>query len=302
MPERIIVATDGGAASHTALRWAAERAVTRPVLITAVSVEETDWLPVGADATPYRRAYLGALDTARIIIETASPGTGVERVLLQGSPEDALAKASESADLLVIGSKHASALANAFHSTLSLQLASRTRCAMVVVPVEWRADGGVDGEIVVALDTDESSADAVDRAAEEAEILGCRLHIVHSWSIPTTVTIGEFISPESYDSLRAAHHEVLMDAVQRARAEHPTLHVSQTLQVGDPAALVGHIAAHARLLVVGTHHRGLVGSLVLGSVSHDLLVAMPCPIMVVPGDPTHRGTLDPVVAGAQAGR
>jgi nucleotide-binding universal stress UspA family protein len=55
----------------------------------------------------------------------------------------------------------------------------------------------------------------------------------------------------------------------------------QLVQGAAAPALVA-AAATAALLVVGTHGRGAVAGLILGSVSHDVLLNMPCPVIVIP--------------------
>jgi nucleotide-binding universal stress UspA family protein len=46
--------------------------------------------------------------------------------------------------------------------------------------------------------------------------------------------------------------------------------------------------------VVGSHGRTALGGILLGSVSRDILVALPCPVAVVPG------TSEPLTAQSDA--
>jgi nucleotide-binding universal stress UspA family protein len=78
------------------------------------------------------------------------------------------------------------------------------------------------------------------------------------------------------------HAEVLAQSVERVRAEHSTVVVRDTLEHGPAALALTDAAEHAEMVVVGTHRRGMIPGLLLGSVAHDLLISLPCPVVVVP--------------------
>jgi len=73
--------------------------------------------------------------------------------------------------------------------------------------------------------------------------------------------------------------------VQRARAGGAN--AAGLTWDGDPGEAIVEAAAaeHADLIVVGTHERGTVGRLFLGSVSDHVVRHAGCPVMVV--RPTH---------------
>lgn len=52
---------------------------------------------------------------------------------------------------------------------------------------------------------------------------------------------------------------------------------------GSPGSTICTVAAeeHADLIVVGSHGSGVITSVLLGSVSHDVLHHAPCPVLVV---------------------
>jgi len=97
-----------------------------------------------------------------------------------------------------------------------------------------------------------------------------------------------------FDALRDANAEALATAAQRVRDNHPGLEVVEILETGPAAPVLVEAASQAELLVVGTHGRGSVGSLILGSVSHDVLLNLPCPVAVIPRRPPTAPETHPV--------
>ena len=117
---------------------------------------------------------------------------------------------------------------------------------------------------------------------------------MHAWSIPATLGV-DYGAAVPFDALIEAHEDILGRALARVRADHPAIDASGTLVQGAAAPALVEAAGHAALLVVGTHGRGAVAGLILGSVSHDVLLNMPCPVIVVPRS---RHTIEPQRPGA----
>jgi nucleotide-binding universal stress UspA family protein len=284
--ERIVVASDGGAASHTALDWVVDRGSRSPIEVEVVTVEETEWLPVGGDESEFRRKYIDILDEAGKHLANRPGVSLVAKTMLSGRPAEELAKVARLADELVIGSKLTGAAVGARRGTLALHLAPRTPCRLTVVPQNWAPRGG---PIVVGVEDDESSTTAIEEAATEADRTGRALVLVHAWSLPAPFSIVEGLLNTTYPTLEAVHQQILDVAIARGKLIAPRSEISQVLKFGPPTEVLLEAAEHASLLVVGSHGRGMIGSLILGSVSHRALVAAPCPVAVVPPIPQHRG-------------
>ena len=121
--------------------------------------------------------------------------------------------------------------------------------------------------ILLATDASRASEAAEEQAIELAARLGSRLVVVSAIS-------G---SPE----IRASRLLAVEGVVQRARAGGAEA-VGLTWD-GDAGESIVEAAAaeHADLIVVGTHERGAVGRLFLGSVSDHVVRHAGCPVMVV---------------------
>jgi nucleotide-binding universal stress UspA family protein len=125
--------------------------------------------------------------------------------------------------------------------------------------------------IVLATDVSRASQAAEEQAIELAARLGSRLVVISAVS-------G---SPE----VRSDRQIAVEGVVQRARAGGANA-VGLTWDGDAGEAIVEAAAAeHADLIVVGTHERGTVGRLFLGSVSDHVVRHAGCPVMVV--RPTH---------------
>lgn len=280
MVERVIVAVDGGPASRAALNWALARAAEVPLSLELTTVVELGWSPVGGPEDDFQPVYERALAEATRFVAQNFPDVKATSFVRRGVPVDELVRASDDADMLVIGTNKTSALVGAVHGTLPLRLAAHARCAVAVIPAGRVSEGG---SVVVGIEDDGTMDAPLDVAAAEAVRRGVPLNLVHAWSIPATLGV-DFGAAVPFDALIEAHEEILARALERVRSAYPGVTATTALVQGAAAPALVDAAAEAALLVVGTHGRGAVAGLILGSVSHDVLLNMPCPVIVVPRD------------------
>lgn len=278
MTERVVVAIDGGPASSAALEWALERAKVKPITLELTTVVELGWAHAGGPTDDFQPIYERALAEATRQVERSLPHCKKTSFVRRGVPAEELIRASASADLLVIGTNKTGALAGAVYGTLPLRLAAHSHCPVVVVPADWSPHPG---NVLVGLEDDATAEGALAFAAREAVGLGRVLDMVHAWSIPSTVAV-EYGAIFPFDDLRRAHSAILADAAGRVRIANPGLTVREVLEQGPAARVLIDASEESELVVVGTHGRGAVGGLFLGSVSHDVLLNLRCPVAVIP--------------------
>jgi hypothetical protein len=76
----------------------------------------------------------------------------------------------------------------------------------------------------------------------------------------------------------------LEEAVNEVGKEHPDVAIDARVVHGFPARVLPEMARDADLLVVGSHGRGALTEMLLGSVSHGCVHHAPCPVVVVRGE------------------
>jgi nucleotide-binding universal stress UspA family protein len=147
--------------------------------------------------------------------------------------------------------------------------------------------------IVVGVDGSVAAERALAFAAEEAALRGARLLIVCAWHIPEAVFAGGFVPPsESIDEFSEGAEEIIRDAVAKAHELQPDVDCDGSAVQGQAAQVLIQRAAEADLIVVGNRGRGGFSSLLLGSVSQQVVHHAPCPVLVVPHE-TRPGAVDP---------
>lgn len=149
------------------------------------------------------------------------------------------------------------------------------------------------GGIVVALDGSEHAERALSWGAAQARLEHRTLVLAHadgaSIAYATTLLSPGFPVPELIDDVHAATRQLLADAAARASAAHPDLRVLTVAADDDPREMLLELARRAHLLVLGSRGRGVVRSLLLGSVSAAVVRHATCPVVVLrPG-----GTVTP---------
>lgn len=271
-----MVAVDGTVSGETAIDWAIERSRTGAAQIEVTAV--FDPMPsesVMAGET-VRSAYAALLESSVERIVRAAPDTRPIAVLRTGHARIELARASAEFDLVVIGAGNAEA---GVGRTLPIRLASAARCPVVVVPV---ARGGALEGVVVGLESTELQPLVIDFAAREAARLGQQLTVVQAWSVPTLAAVAMFAHPGVWETTRKLHAQALERALTRVRLAWPEVELHHRIREGVVAKVLVEESSSASLLVVGRHDRSTVGDALLGSTSHELLLAMPCAVAVVP--------------------
>ena len=133
--------------------------------------------------------------------------------------------------------------------------------------------------IVVGVDGSEHADRALEFAAGEATLRGARLVIICAWELPTIISGSA--PPRYFEDLRHEAERIVQAAVARAAALQPGLSGEGKAIEGQPAAVLLKEAEHADMIVVGSRGRGGFASLLLGSVSQQVLHHAMCPVIVV---------------------
>ncbi|MBV7705568.1 universal stress protein [Nocardia nova] len=141
--------------------------------------------------------------------------------------------------------------------------------------------------IVVGADGSEIALQAVVWAAVEAALQHCALHIVTSYGVAPNPGLTAVLAAAEQQWLRADGERVLAEAAAVARHATPdaTPAISTELSFDMIIPTLLEHSARARMVVVGSHGRGAIGRMVLGSVSTALSRHAHCPVAVVHGDP-----------------
>lgn len=140
--------------------------------------------------------------------------------------------------------------------------------------------------ILVATDFSESSQDALDVALGIARDTAADVHVLYV--VPDPLNLPWVVEGAGMDFIelqRTWMGDARRELTQllTGRAVDP-IKVKGTVALGTPPAEIIRHAAHwkADLIVVGSHGRGTMGRLLLGSVAQKVLHEAGCPVMVVP--------------------
>ena len=132
-------------------------------------------------------------------------------------------------------------------------------------------------QILVATDFSEVSSAAIDYGRALARTFGASLHLLHVMENP-------FLRPTAADP-HAIKTATLRHLFERLTDDdRMALHATAALETSDDPA--GEIVKYARtnaidLIVLGTHGRGGMAHLLLGSVAEKVVRTAPCPVLTV---------------------
>jgi nucleotide-binding universal stress UspA family protein len=137
--------------------------------------------------------------------------------------------------------------------------------------------------ILVGIDFSDSSAGAMYHALALAERLGATLHLVHvtpaqsHLAVPTDIGLN---MPNEFEEVREAR-----ERLERLRAMiGDKVPVDIHMRMGDAVRALIEVIRELRpdMVVLGSHGRGAVMRILLGSVSTQIIHQSPVPVLVVP--------------------
>ncbi|MEO7124145.1 MAG: universal stress protein [Lacisediminihabitans sp.] len=279
MSGTLIVGIDGTESSRAALRWAMKQAVAIGAEVNLTHVIDDEWATIGArmleeltaDAVQLlaREAdYASSLD-AEVVVHTQS---------LHGDVMQELIAASKQAEMVIVGTHKTGFISGKVYGSRSLRLAASAHSPVAVIPQGTPRDGR---GIIAGADDSAAGRLAVRLAAQEAERTGENLTLVRAFTVPEFSATNDALRRESIKLSEERTLEILSDAATLARLTAPTVEV-KTRSVWRPTAqALVDAAATAALLVIGNSRRDDVDNGMVGSVSHDVLINLTGPAIIV---------------------
>ena len=146
--------------------------------------------------------------------------------------------------------------------------------------------------ILVPVDFSAVSRAALWHAGELAAALGASIELLHVLELPPAHVMASeaYVPlPLEYRQEVRRHAERHLDDWLSSSSVGPT--VRHELREGKPFTEITTYARHHAidLIVMGTHGRGGMSHLLLGSVTENVIRTAPCPVLVVRGDESATG-------------
>ncbi len=278
----ILVGVDGSEPSHAAVAWAAREAVMRHVplrlihMVTA-AVPMYPEMPLSMGMGMWRdedgrRVLHHAVKVAEDIVGTARP-IPISSELKCAPPVSTLVQLSATAELLVVGSHGRSAVARGLLGSVSSGVVRRAECPVAVIRDSQPPAGA---PVVVGIDGSPASELATAIAFEEASRRGAELKAVHAWSDIEAVELPGL----DWTVFKEDAARILAERLAGWQEQYPDLTVHRVVVCDRPARQLIKQAQSAQLVVVGSHGRGAVGALLLGSVSNAVVHSTSTPVIV----------------------
>ncbi|MFR9779799.1 universal stress protein [Micromonospora sp. MS34] len=209
-----------------------------------------------------REAAEALLNQAEQVASAAEPTVPVSGEIAEGSPVEALIRASDSAFLVALGDGGMADCRSCVPADApAVQLAARAGCPVLV----GRAAPPPQGPLLVGFDGSTSGRAALGYAFDCAERRAARLLAIR------------VVNPQ-----HDGDDHLLDEAVARYGPRHPTVATECHTVRGDPTTVLVEQSRSAQLALVGARGdeplRGM-----LGEVSQSLLYHSPAPLIVVRG-------------------
>ena len=270
----VLVAYDGSEDADLALAWGAQESSATGAPLRVLHVVETPkppWEVTGPHS--WRDEMQQQVDA--VLLESGAAELAVEHRM--GNTVRELVHESETAGLLVVGSRGHGRTSEALIGSVSQHLARHAACPVVVVRPTRAPDAR---RIVVGVDGSAGSAHALEHACLRAERTGEVVVAVHGWPdhVPSTDLLSS--TPRAAED-REGHEEWLDRILVDARVDHPDVVLEAEAVPVAPARCLSDASERASLVVVGSHGHGYFRGLLLGSVSQAVLHRAACPVLVV---------------------
>jgi nucleotide-binding universal stress UspA family protein len=267
----LLVGVDGSETSLEAVDWAAAEAILHDVPLHLLHA-----------AAGHREAF----DAIRAAVERAwktAPTVRLSSEIVHEDAISALVGKNRSVFALVLGFTGFGGFPGLLLGSVSLAVAARARCPVIVVRGAPEHQDARLQSIVVGIEDEEDSDTAVQFAFCEARARRCRLVAVHAWNAQFGASHKPDVPPwYALETHRRPPAQVLDDALRGPLQRYRGTLVSRVVTDSPARQALLEATAEADLLVVGARRRQAVAGLQLGLINHALLHHAQCPVAVVP--------------------
>ncbi|MBV8787150.1 MAG: universal stress protein [Mycobacterium sp.] len=279
----ILVGVDGSAASHCAVRFAAHEAAMRGVRLTLVHMLNTyvptyPQIPMPSGVALWqkddRRQILDAAVTIADVSAKTVGGIDISNELRSSPPVPTLIEMSDEAEMIVVGSNGRGALSRVVLGSVSSGVVRGARCPVAVIRVEdSQTPPAPQAPVLVGIDCSPASELATAVAFDEASRRGVDLTALHAWS---DIAIYEGPWPD----WKSEADRNLAEYLAGWKERYPDVTVHRVVAIDHPARQLVEESESAQLVVVGSHGRGGLSGVLLGSVSNAVVHAARVPVIV----------------------
>ncbi|MFF4582656.1 universal stress protein [Streptomyces sp. NPDC001389] len=276
----LTVGIDGSDSSLQAVDWAVDEASRRGLPLRLVHASlweryEGGRPSFGADRPTEEVMVQHIVASSAERARLRNPEVPVAGDVLPDDAVSALLQAGHEACALVTGARGRGEIAGMLLGSVSLAVAARATCPVIVVRGPERNRQGSFGRVVVGIGEPAGAGDAVRFAVRAAEVRGCALEAVRAWRVPA----HDRLAPRAHEEQASAD---LTEALRDVIREHPAVQVHRRPVEGPAHRVLLEASATADLVVVGVPGRHGHFGLQLGRVAHVLLHHAACPVAVVP--------------------
>ncbi|MFK4266272.1 universal stress protein [Streptomyces milbemycinicus] len=286
----LVVGVDGSESCLQAVDWAVDEAARHGLPLRLVYASRWERYEGGLPFFDSGRRPSGEILAERIAASATeratlrNPDVNACGEALAEDTVTALLAESREAFAVVTGSHGRGELAGSLLGSVSLTVAARAVCPVVVVRGGEQNREGAFGRVVLAVGDPAEGSAAARFAFREARARNAEVQAVRTWLCPAERHAGQTLFAHEATTLLYEEEatSILDEVLDQVERQHHETTCHRDVVEGRAHRVLLDMSERADLLVVGALRRPDHTGLQLGRVSHAVLHHCACPVAVVP--------------------